>query len=74
MTPAPRTVAEMLHSGRCQFIDGDTRADHVLCGAPRHRVPFKDGMKTLPYCEAHAARCYRKPPRPPGAVSEGFGR
>ena len=37
--PAPRTVAEMCHSGTCQFIAGDIHADHALCGETKHRVP-----------------------------------
>lgn len=69
--PAPPfTVAEMFHSGTCQFITGDIHADHTFCGEAAQRVPVASEMKKLPYCAGHAARCYRRPPKTPATVNE----
>ena len=64
--PAPRTVAEMFAGGGCQFISGDIHAEHTFCGEPRHKVPVPGGMRKLPFCAAHTARCYKKAPKRPG--------
>lgn len=65
--PAPRSVNEALAAGTCMFITGDIRAGHEFCSEPKRRA----AGRTLPYCAAHAARCYLKPPKTPGGVVEG---
>lgn len=68
--PAPRNFVEMFFGGGCQFITGDIHGEHAFCCAPKHQIPVPGGTKTLPFCAAHAARCYKPPPKRPSSINE----